>query len=447
MALLPRLTRQATHYWTSGTGLTNDSAETIGSATFANLQAFAQRSAELCEVEGFWPSTVTPGLRLPARGPTTMDVVTAATIHHINGYPRIPTTTLWSVSEAEAAAAASPCKPSSVAVVPEVPEALMEAVFAELPAELHPRYDDTKSTLKARLSTCNWLDDAHVPAKGAGKGGATVRLNDTTHRMPRRSSQSVRGSPSRTCQATGCTTRQMYNYTGFRRPSRDLSAFAMAPRTFDLGTLLWLAVRDHLSEESRSAPFNHVQWLLYYTVLDSHMRQHRDNSNVRDFVQAVDALQSVGHVAPPSKGNCVGIESMNSQVPNSSVVVFSLGCACMTLRLRYADKADCWQDRKRYVVHPKFTMRLGPGTAFVLDPMDDIFFTHEACFEVWDQDEAGWRVALVFRHCESLLEFESDGLCKMHVEQAEEALRKKERKRKKARQAARQRNQLMRSMI
>jgi len=53
-------------------------------------------------VEGEYSSMVTPGLKLPAAGLTSMDVVTAATVHALNGWRAVPSAVHWKVSASEA---------------------------------------------------------------------------------------------------------------------------------------------------------------------------------------------------------------------------------------------------------------------------------------------------------------------------------------------------------
>ena len=411
--------------------------------TAATLGAFAQRSAELMArmaVEGEYSSMVTPGLKLPLAGPTSMDVVTAAIVHALNGWRAVPSTVHWGMSAVEAIQAGALRTPNSVALVPDVPAELMAAVFAELPSELRPRCDDTVASLTQRLASSTYLDDANVAAGGRGTGGKTVRINATDYRMPRRRSCSVRGSPK-----AASDTRRMYSYTAHRRPNHDLSAFPMTPAVFDLGTCCWLAARaaGRLSPVSEQAPFNHCQLLLYYTTFNAHMRQHRDNNNKRDFLKAAAALSDGEAPEPSANGNCVGIDGVNSQAPGSSVVVFAMGNVGMTFRLRFADKAHPHQNRDKYPVHASFSMRLGPGTMFILDPIDDLFYTHEAMFEVWDLDQQGWRVAFVFRNCITLLPFETEGNCKLYEEPWQTVERVKRKKRALGRKRAAERRQLM----
>tara|TARA_B110000046_G_scaffold154217_1_gene164055 strand:+ start:21 stop:1361 length:1341 start_codon:yes stop_codon:yes gene_type:complete len=439
--LISLLARQAATWWCGSPPVHDDSREEQDALTAATLSTFALRSAALMQEEGVYSSMVTPGLKLPAGGPTSMDIVAAATAHTLNGWRAVPFTVHWQVSDKEACEAGAWRTPLSVALVPDVPAELMAAVFAELPSELRPRPDDTVTSLTHRLASSTYLDDANVAAGGRGTGGKTVRINATDHRMPRRRSCSVRGSPEDSHEGS----RLMYSYTQFRRPSHDLSAFPMTPAQFDLGTCCWLAARaaGRLSQVSQQAPFNHCQLLFYYTTFNSHMRQHRDNNNVHDFVKAADAVLAGKEPETSANGNCTGVEGVNSQAPGSSVAIFAMGNVGMTCRLRFADKANPGQKRGDYPVHPRFSMRLGPGTMFILDPIDDLFYTHEAQFEVWDLDQQGWRVAFVFRNCITLLPFETEGNCKFWEEPVKTAERVKRNRARRSKKRARERDQLM----
>ena len=114
----------------------------------------------------------------------------------------------------------------------------------------------------------------------------------------------------------------------------------------------------------------------------------------------------------------------------------------MTLRFPHADNLH--ENRKNYIIHPTFKLRLGPGTLFVFDPVDDLFFTHEAeCVRPFEASpdspigETGWREAWVFRLLGSLRPFhlpeEGGGLAMDERLQAKAAQRKKARARQRER--------------
>lgn len=121
------------------------------------------------------------------------------------------------------------------------------------------------------------------------------------------------------------------------------------------------------------------------------MGQHRDNTNTQQLSKFLNGCNS-------SLTTALGSEE--SQLLGSNVAVFSLGTGTMQFLLRYPHSDNLHENRQSYVVHERFRVPLGPGTLFILDPWDDLFFTHEAYFDVMFDDvgESTWREAYVFRH-------------------------------------------------
>jgi hypothetical protein len=156
--------------------------------------AKARREVLLAE-EGSTDSLITPGFKLPSGGATIMDVLEVARIHKERGIPA-SAKVAWTATQEECAAAGVKWTfGKSVLLHPIFSAELMMAVRAEMGTEHHVRHDDTMATLQARLATALIFDDIHAAAGGHGKGGRTVPLNGTAMAQPRRSSQSVRGSP------------------------------------------------------------------------------------------------------------------------------------------------------------------------------------------------------------------------------------------------------------
>ena len=63
--------------------------------------------------------------------------------------------------------------------------------MALFPADVFPLAEDTADTLAARLGGCDFLDDIHFKKGGHGKGGATMAINKSKYRQPRRKTWSV----------------------------------------------------------------------------------------------------------------------------------------------------------------------------------------------------------------------------------------------------------------
>ena len=150
----------------------------------------------LLAAEGSRDSLITPGLKIPLGGATLMDVLEAARIHHERGISR-SVKVAWSATAADCAEAGCMWTTvSSVLLHPIFSAELMTAVRAEMGTDHHVRPADTMDSLRARLATAQIFDDIHAAQGGHGKGGRTVPLNNTAMPQPRRSSQSVRGSPN-----------------------------------------------------------------------------------------------------------------------------------------------------------------------------------------------------------------------------------------------------------
>lgn len=97
------------------------------------------------------------------------------------------------VSRSTAERLGFPSEVSSVLIRPTAPDVLRAAgaVLRIVPADVLPVEGDTVSSLTARLSKSNWLDDMEVKAGGKGRNGECVRLNSVAYPQPRRKSWSV----------------------------------------------------------------------------------------------------------------------------------------------------------------------------------------------------------------------------------------------------------------
>jgi hypothetical protein len=95
-------------------------------------------------------------------------------------------------------------------------------------------------------------------------------------------------------------------------------------------------------------------------------------------------------------------EQRHSQLANSNVLIMSLGNAPMVLQLTFprASTHDSVGTRSTYVVHPLFSVPCSCGTLFVFSPVDDLFYCHEAFFELSTLSRfgaTGYRLAFVMR--------------------------------------------------
>jgi len=446
--LLQHLARQARALWNSsdyGFLVHEDVACNDGPVTDADFNLFEVRRKALLEAEGCITSLVTPGYEYPAGGVTLLDVLRLAQLHSLNGYETPAAEVLWAPTQSECVAAEVPVdRVRSTCLVPSISGELMAALWNGIPAGLLPRQDDTAEALSSRVSASSYLDDANVPLGGHGRGGRTERINASgTHRQPRRSSRSVRAGPI--VEHDHHPLQPMYHYSNFRRAPVDSYSFCMTPAHMDLNVLCWLAARHVLAEKSKDTPFTHCQQLFYYELFNSHMKQHRDNASKRSLSKLCSGF--LGSSSYDPAGTCTGIGDSTCQVPGSSVAVYTIGTKAMTLKIRYPHRDNLDENIKDYVVHPKFIIRVGPGTLFILDPEDDVWFTHECEFPCIFGDDNGVRVAFVFRHCQKLHLFKTDAKSKRYIDPEALATEKKAKQKRRADKVAADRRRRLTSMF
>jgi hypothetical protein len=448
-SLLQLFAQQARALWCSSSAVSNEDDNVDIDHAIINdddFTALEQARTALLESEGRVASLQTDGYYYPSGGPTLLDVIRLASLHTTNGFHTRPPMVLWAPTQEQADAAKAWYRPMSVCMVPYISSRLMSSLAAVVPADLWPREGDTRESLVARISQSRWLDDAHGPLKGRGKGGRVVRLNASQHRQPRRASRSVRGSPE--FSHRGEDVQRMFHYSAFRRAAQDAYATPMSAAEMDLSTAVWLAARHWLSPISAACPFNQCQVLLYYEALQAHMRPHRDNNSKKTFLKMLAGQLPDGFDAA---GTCTGIDDTTCQVPGSCVCVFSIGTKAMLLRLRYAHQDKPHQNMEDYVIHPTFCIPLGPGTLFVLHPQDDVWMTHEAIYELEPDEEEcnGVRIAFVLRHCQKLLPFTTSASRKHQRIMDSEviATQQKLRAQKRARAMSASRRMLMKRMF
>lgn len=372
-----------------------------------------------------------PGMRLLKSGPTIIDVLIVSRMRITERLPTLRLPNHWTPSTDECLEAGCLRKPDSALLVPDFGEDLMKAVSAVVPDDLRVKPADTITSLVARLSDSHFLDDMLVPRKGRGENGATDRLNSTCRSQPRRVTMSVRVSPT-----VGTDDHEevhyLFDYANFRRPEHDKQCRPMPPAVFDLGVSCWLAAHEYLTPASKVCPFTHCQLLIYYECFNGRMGQHRDNTNTRHLRNFLNGKES-------SLVTALGPEH-ESQALGSNVVVFSLGTGSMQFLLRFPHKDNLEECRQSYVIHERFCLTLGPGTLFVLDPWDDLYFTHEAYFDLSYDDcvgESTWREAYVFRHVGNPQMFHT--FAEKHKLYMSREIRTKISNRKRARLAARAR--------
>lgn len=390
MDFADRLRQWVAQHW----GLPATAAATSCPASRAVIGEFILReiATEIARQDGGrLPSLVMPAHEYPLGGPTIVDVLLVSLLQSKGAYTSPKAKILWKPTVSECIEAGCRKAPESVMLVPDFSSELIKAVHGFVPDQIRVQAKDSISSLVSRLTASTFLDDMHVPRAGrtAGYVGRTQRLNNTSMPQPRRVTMSVRVSPI--SSEGGADTEILFDYKNFKAHEAHKQTRPMPSSIFDLGLACWMAAYDYLPPSSKACPFTHCQLLVYYECFGGRIGQHRDNTSTKHLSDFLSGTTS-------SLLTALGEEE--SQVLGTSVVVFSLGTGTMQFILRYPHGDNLHESRKDYIVHERFRVPLGPGTLFVLDPWDDLFFTHEAYFDT-EYDNVGestWREAYVFRH-------------------------------------------------
>ena len=324
------------------------------------------------------------------------EVVERPRVSHARGWGPVLTEAAHTVGCVRAAA--------SVVIIPRISQEVVAAALQCVPAEVLPRVDDTRETLKARLGVTPFLDDAHVLNKGNGRRGAhgskRQRLNASCNAAARRKSWSVVVAPDHE-DDEGERVVSLFNYSAYGRLAEDVRCTPMPRAVLSLGEQLWLAAMPYLCEESRRNPPTHCQLLLYYVLFQSHMGRHRDNYTVRH-LRAL--LQQSG--AGDAGSQHANME--NSQRLGSEVLLYTEGPTPMDFSMSFPPSTELDSPIQDYVRRSVFTVKLGRGTLMIFKDCDDQFFCHEAAFDgptLQAAEASGHRLCFVFRWCTSVKNF------------------------------------------
>ena len=303
----------------------------------------------------------------------------------------IPAVRIWGpVPKAQAVGAGALAAVSSVLLAPRnAPARLLDRLRALVPDEVLPSAGDTAHTLRLRLSTSAFLHPIRVLAKGHGRCGRYVELNATTYPQPRRVQWATPTVPEHTDADGDCVVGCMC-YPHYYTKSPLLRTVEVMPPIIDeLITFALQLAQPFLTSPSRMQRPNSCELCIYYTAFGSRIGRHRDNFVTQDlctYLRTRDAS--------------VLYRQRNSQLANSNVLILSLGNAPMVLQLSFPGASGTAGKRSSYVVHPLFSVPCGCGTLFVFNPIDDLFFCHEATFTPATLSHfgaSGYRLAFVMR--------------------------------------------------
>ena len=266
--------------------------------------------------------------------------------------------------------------------------------MALFPADVFPSAEDTADTLAARLGGSGFLDDIHFKKGGHGKGGATMAINKSKCRQPRRKTWSVVVDSSQ-------DEALLFAYTQYGRKPSDWRSSPMPMEVFELLVLVWRLAMPYLGALSRASPPTAVQVMMYYVLFDSNVGRHRDNFSSRDLHRWLETgkTEAVGHTVSADT---------NSQVLESDVLLWAEGNTGMVITLSFPRPADRFGKRDAYIVHPAFRFTSERGTLFVFKWQDDLFFCHQADFDkavLLAAGAAGYRFVFVFRWLQSIRTF------------------------------------------
>ena len=120
--------------------------------------------------------------------------------------------------------------------------------------------------------------------------------------------------------------------------------------------------------------------MLYSWLRGSHIRPHRDNSGPgvqQGFMKGDGDVDDTG-------SNITYISSSTeqpSQIPGSTVMVYTSGNAPMEIAMRCLDPTQPSAPLKNYPLRVSATFEAGNGTVYLLHPFDDIWWTHGALVE------------------------------------------------------------------
>ena len=352
----------------------------------------------------------------PPKHATKDDVARCSDASQLEGNPPRPNTnSIYNLAERERVrkrARAHVYGVSFTLLEPGIDPKVVAEAKEIVPDAVRVREDDTRESLLQRLSSCHELDDMLVLQKGSTL--PRVRLNATVYPQPRRISWSVVVRESHE-DADGDRVTTMYTYTFSGTMPENWHARPMPRAIFQLGAHLFHAVRTHLSACCQHSPPTACQLLCYYTVFDADIGRHKDNFSLRDAIRAMEAMrarkltpqQAFEEVAGESKGTPSGGDE-NSQLIGSDVLVYTECNEAMNFELSFPDPENPYGDKTTYRLDPCYAYPLENGTVFVFKAIDDLFFFHEAHFNirvraVGRQD--GYRFAYVFRWLTSERDF------------------------------------------
>jgi hypothetical protein len=244
------------------------------------------------------------------------------------------------------------------------------------------RTSATPEELVQKWKNTNKLDNIHTGKQGRFYTDV-IRLNESMHPQPRRTTYSVTINEPRWSPLHFCMIQDLYTYGHAGRPPHDWRSRPIPVELYEFGEYLWKRLYSRLSPVSQCCPPTAVQVLHYSEKFDAKMAPHKDNG-IREDVNGLQSRMSTDPI-------------LNSQIVGSSVITYSIGDA-MEFGLLKGD-AGYRSSQKNHKWVPEGTVTLEDGSAFVLDPQDDENYMHAAKFKKGGKGTPKDRIrsVLVFR--------------------------------------------------
>ena len=278
---------------------------------------------------------------------------------------------------------------NSVCLKPDIGSDIVENAMKCIPSSLFPaNANSTKEDLVKQMSLCNELDDIHVLTHGNSL--PRQRLNETEYPQPRRVSWLAVVQDQHFSHEAGHNVYTLFSYSQTYRKKSDWRGRPMPTSIYQLALACWTAAFPYLPSISQACPPTHCQLMAYHTIFNGHVGHHRDN----------------GHVAPPAthtRDEC-------SQIRGSAVLSFTVGTQMEFSFRRPPEGKSIFNAKKEdYLKNTDLACTLSEGSLFVLDPVDDENFRHEAYFAKSIKESTNEpRIAFMFRWLAKQHEFYAD---------------------------------------
>ena len=301
----------------------------------------------------------------------------------------------------------------------KIPDNILSPVLSKIDPALVPTEGDTDDSLIGRISRSSYLDEitSYYPRtkkqSDYSRSKLTRQNGSKGWRQPKRRSESIVVKPEHVYEGgdgegIGREVMTLFNYTSYGRYPDDWRARPMDNATMNLLLYAWMVTWPYLTYQSRKTPPTHMQLLFYYVTLSSRITAHRDNISIADINKIING-DECGENGHPSAG------ADNSQQIGSNVLVYTEGNVPQNFILRYPSRDNFTEKRALNKTIPIFQFRCGRGTISVLDPVDDLLMTHEACFDKDAANADGYRLGFTIRWLGSSKDFYTD-TCGMRLD-------------------------------